>query len=163
VRYAAQERCDSLFRGEEAVGRFLLIRGRILLKDYAFLGALVENHHPVTEAVNALSTDAQQRQGTITKKEARVLRQKQQSFTKDRAKQIKTLLDWPHGDRLVLQVRPTWDLEKAFETDLEDQWLRFGRDTLRFRYGVRFQGDWNVLCQVASVPSAEGPSLIFRS
>ena len=59
-------------------------------------------------------------------------------------------------ERLVLQVRPTWDLTKAFETDLEDQWLRFGRDTLRFRYGVRFQGEWNVLCQVASVPAEEG-------
>ena len=153
---AAQDRCAALFRGEEAVGRFLLIRGRILLKDYAFLGTLIENHHPVTEAVNALSLASQQREGAITKREARALKQKPESFSRESAKQIKRVLDWLHGDRLVLQVRPTWDLAKAFETDLEDQWLRFGRDTLRFRYGVRFQGEWNVLCQVASVPGDEG-------
>ena len=86
------------FRREEAVGRFLLIRGRILLKDYAFLGALIENHHSLTEAVNALSLGAQQRQGTITKKEARTFgKQSNQSFSRESAKQIKKVPEWLHG------------------------------------------------------------------
>jgi hypothetical protein len=154
----ARDRCAALFAGQEAIGRFLLIRGRILLKDYGFLTLLIDNYHPVMEAVNRLSLSAQQKEGAITKKEARVLVQKPAgSFSRESAKQIKEVLQWLHGDHLVLQVRPSWDLTKAFETDLEDQWLRFTRHTLRFRYGVRFQGDWNVLCQVASVPSSEGP------
>jgi len=130
--------------------------GRVLLKDYRFMKELVSSHHDVLDSVSHF-TARKQPHGSSGGKAKFVQTHSQNTYSRQDAKHIHQVLDWLHGDRLVLQVRPTCDPNRCFETDLEDDWLRFERDSLRFRYGVRFQGPWKVLCQVASVPAEEGP------
>jgi hypothetical protein len=159
VNDAATECCHQVVAGQRSAA-FFVIAGRIVFKDYRFLTKLVSDLHGLADTAAALSIWGQKQPAAKTAA-ARKKAEWTAAVSKEDVKRLRQVIEWMHGDRLVLQVRPSCDLERAFETDLEEKWLRFSRDTLRFRLGTHPAGEWRVFGQLVASgsPATELPAI----
>lgn len=156
------EACERIVAGRHP-GAYALIQGRLVVRDYQMLGGLIDEAHSLAEAAAYLAQGGEVPDGVARKKAKQAVAEGiASSVSKEFFSKLGRMLQWMYGDRLILQTRPAAAVTRSFETDLDERWLRYPRETLRYRFGMYPAGTWYVFCQIASgaepepLPMVEG-------
>jgi hypothetical protein len=154
-REGDKEATERLFAGEIADG-FLRVAGSFTLRDFRFLASLLEDMFPLLRAAGTLDASGDQK-----KAEKRVA-EWTHGVKEKQLKDLASVLRATRGEEMMLQVRPNTAPASCLETNLDDSWIRFARETLRIRYGSRLQGGWTLVARVGPppVPAKADPPLL---